>query len=364
MSSPTIQQLANELGVHKATVSRALSGKPGVSDGVRRRILEMADQRGFFPNGQARSLATSRTETIALVFCDETSEFLTNPFYSKVLAGIAAETAKHEFSLAFCSLLTDRLGRSPLPKIMRERRADGYLFVGDQDDALIRYAHNLNYPLVLVDHRFGGGRFDSVAINNVDGARKAVEYLISLGHSRIGFVGGSLRSPSFEERLSGYREALAAHQIPFDESLVQVGASYAGRENMLNLLNLPETPTAVFVCNDVNAAKAIKAINEKNLKVPDDISVVGFDDSFRASECWPQLTTMRADAEVMGRMAVRRLVKRVAKEAAVPEQVFMDAELVIRGSTGFPKPGRRSAGSRKTQQTTGSTQHKEQYHDA
>jgi DNA-binding LacI/PurR family transcriptional regulator len=238
------------------------------------------------------------------------------------------------------------------------------LFVGDQDDALIRYAHNLNYPLVLVDHRFGGGRFDSVAINNVDGARKAVEYLISLGHSRIGFVGGSLRSPSFEERLSGYREALAAHQIPFDESLVQVGASYAGRENMLNLLNLSETPTAVFVCNDVNAAKAIKAINERNFKVPDDISVVGFDDSFRASECWPQLTTMRADAEVMGRMAVRRLVKRVAKEAAVPEQIFMDAELVIRGSTGFPKPGRRSAGSRKIQQTTGSTQHKEQYHDA
>jgi DNA-binding LacI/PurR family transcriptional regulator len=112
MSSPTIQQLANELGVHKATVSRALSGKPGVSDGVRRRILEAADQRGFFPNGQARSLATSRTETIALVFCDETSEFLTNPFYSKVLAGIAAETAKHEFSLAFCSLLTARCRKS------------------------------------------------------------------------------------------------------------------------------------------------------------------------------------------------------------------------------------------------------------
>lgn len=353
MSSPTLQQLADELGVHKATVSRALSGKSGVSESVRRRILEMADQRGFFPNGQARSLATSRTETIALVFCDETSEFLTNPFYSKVLAGIAEETAEHEFSLAFCSLSTDRLGRDPLPKIMRERRADGYLFVGDQDDELIRYAHNLNYPLVLVDHRFGGGCFDSVAIDNVGGARKAVEYLISLGHRRIGFVGGSLHSPSFEERLSGYREALAAHGISFDESLVQVGSSYAGRENMLNLANLAEKPTAVFVCNDVNAAKAIKAIRERNLNVPDDISVVGFDDSFRASECWPQLTTMRADAEVMGRMAVRRLVKRIAREAAVPEQVLMDTELVVRGSTGFPKQGRRLAGSRKIQQTTG-----------
>ena len=365
MSSPTLQQLADELGVHKATVSRALSGKPGVSEVVRRQILDRADQRGFFPNGPARSLATSRTETLALVFCDETSEFLTNPFYSKVLAGIASETAKHEFSLAFCSLRTDRQRRSPLPKIMRERRADGYLFVGDQDDRLIRYAHNLNYPLVLVDHRFGGERFDSVAIDNIGGARQAVDYLVSLGHRRIGFVGGSLHSPSFEERLTGYRESLMAHEIPLEASLIQIGESGAGHVNMSNLLNLPKIPTAVFVCNDVHAMRAIRAIHERNKKVPDDFSVVGFDDSVRALECWPQLTTMHVDAETMGRTAVRRLVQRMNIGAAAPEQVLVDAKLVVRGSTGFPKPVRCPVGSRKTKQTTHeSDQPREPYHDA
>lgn len=340
--SSTMQELAAELGVHKATVSRALSGKPGVSDEVRRRILRIALQRGFFPNGQARTLATSRTETLALVFCDATSEFMTNPFYSKVLAGIAAETTRHEFSLAFCSLSAhDPMGRRTiLPKIMRERRADGFLFVGDQNDLLVRYAHNLSYPLILVDHRFGNGQFDTVAINNRRGGRQAVEHLLSLGHRRIAFVGGSLRSPSFEERLLGYRDALEAARLPFDESLVRLGGSYAGHENMKRLLDLPEPPTAVFVCNDLNAAKALKAIHERGLFVPEDVSVVGFDDSSRAVEAWPPMTTMRVDAETMGRAAVKLLLARIAEPAQPVQQVFVDAEMVVRQSTSAPRaPG-------------------------
>lgn len=333
-----MQQLAAEVGVHKATVSRALSGKPGVSENVRRRILRAAMQKGFFPNGQARTLATSRTETLALVFCDETSEFLTNPFYSKVLAGIAAETIHQEFSLAFCSLLAcDTRGRRQLlPKIMRERRADGFLFVGDQNDLLIRYASNLGYPLVLVDHRFEGGEFDTVAINNFEGGRRAVEHLLAFGHRRIGFVGGSLRSPSFEERLAGYRAALEAAGLTVDENLVRLGGSHAGQENMGKLLELPEPPTAVFICNDVNAVKALKAMREHGLVVPRDISVIGFDDSSRAVEAWPPLTTMRVEAEKMGTLAVRMLLARIESPSKPAEEVFVEAELVLRQSTAAP----------------------------
>ena len=334
---PTIKDLADELGVHKATVSRALCGKPGVSQAVRQKILRTALQRGFYPNGQARSLATSRTETVALVFCDETSDFLTNPFYSKVLAGIASEIKNRAFSLAFCSLSVEQAqGRNPLPKIMRERRADGYLFVGDQHDSIIKYAHNLGYPLVLVDHRYGGRKFDTIAIDNVEGGRKAVEHLISLGHRRIGFVGGSLRSPSFKERLDGYRAALEAHGYPADADLVQLGASQGGHETMLKLLALPQPPTAVFASNDVNAVRALKAIQEKGLKVPEDVSVIGFDDSARASESWPPLTTMRVDAEHMGRLAVQKLLARVEQEERPVDLVLVGAELVVRQSTAAP----------------------------
>ena len=339
--NPTIQELAEALGVHKATVSRALGGKPGVSGRLRQRILRAAGRMGFYPNGQARSLATSRTETVALVFCDETSDFLTNPFYSKVLAGVAAETAQHSYSLAFCSLSSDvRLRGSALPKIMRERRADGFLFVGDQDDALIGYCHNLDYPLILVDHRYGGGRFDTVAIHNVAGARRAVEHLLELGHRRIGFVGGSLRSPSFRERLEGYRAALTAAGLAVDDGLVQLGESRGGHENMMKLLDLAEPPTAVFACNDANAVRAVKAARERGLRVPEDLSVVGFDDASCAIETWPHLTTMRVDAEEMGRLAVRRLVARINGHKGPAEESILVSRLVARDSTTFPKGAR------------------------
>lgn len=334
--APTIQDLADELGVHKATVSRALSGKPGVGDAMRRKILRMAAERGFYPDGQARSLATSRTETVALVFCDDTSEFLTNPFYSEVLSGIAAETERHAYSLAFCSMsLNDPSNRrGALPKIMRERRADGFLFVGDQEDVLINYARNLGYPLVLVDHRYGQERYDTVAIDNASGSRRAVEHLLDLGHRRIGFVGGSLRSPSFEERLRGYRAALESRGLPYDPALVQLGESHAGYENMMKLLALSRPPTAVFACNDVNAVKAMRAIYEKGLKVPEDVSVVGFDDSQRACETWPQLTTMHVDAVQMGTLAAAALVRRIQEGPGEARQTDIDARLVVRQSTG------------------------------
>ncbi len=332
--SPTIQDLAVELGVHKATVSRALSGRPGVSPAVRRRILDTAGHRGFFPHGPARTLATAKTETIALVFCDETSEFLTNPFYSRMLAGIATETTAHGYSLAFCSFSLSVPGiRSPLPKILRERRADGFLFAGDQEDSLIKAAHNLGYPVVLADHQLGRGKFDTVVINNVAGGRRAVEHLIGLGHRQIGFVGGSLRSPSFAERLEGYQEALAARGLPSRPGWIQLGESLGGFENMLKLLDLPKPPTAVFGCNDVNAVRAIRAIERRGLRVPEDVSVIGFDDSSRASESWPLVTTLRVDAAGMGRAAVRRLIERIEKRAGAPARTVFEAELVVRQST-------------------------------
>jgi len=332
--APTIQDLAAELGVHKATVSRALSGKPGVSDDVRKRILHAAYEHGFYPNGTARSLATSVTETIALVFCDETSDFLTNPFYSKVLAGIAEETSRTGFSLAFCSFSLPVKGkRQVLPKIMRERRADGFLFVGDQDDTLIKYTRNLGYPLVLIDHLFGKNQFDAVSIDNVKGGKLAVKHLVELGHQRIGFIGGSLDSPSFAQRREGYRAGLVEAGLTEEPALIQVGDNHGGYEHMLKLLAMRRPPSAVFACNDVNAVKAVKAIQEMGFSVPHDVSIVGFDDSRRASETWPTLTTIRVDAEAMGRMGVEKLVARIQGNRNPPRQTLIDVKLVIREST-------------------------------
>lgn len=333
----TIQDLASEFGVDKATASRALRGKPGVSDDLRARIVERARALGFHPNAQARSLATGRTETIGLVFCDETSYFLQNPFYSAVLAGIVSEANARGYALSFCSVSWRDYEAGELPKVMRERRADAFLFVGDQQQSLIGETRRAGFPLVLVDHRVHGENFRCVVIDNIDGACQAVEHLVSLGHRRIGYVSGALKSPSFSERLSGYRAAIRAHRADGDADLVQVGAEgEAGYECMKRLLALPRPPTAVFACNDVNAVQAMKALHEAGLRVPRDASVVGFDDSRIATDLWPALTTMRVDKHEMGRLAVRELLKALEGEPDGEREIAVKTTLVVRESTARP----------------------------
>jgi LacI family transcriptional regulator len=337
--SPNIQELAISLGVHKATVSRALRGKPGVSEPVRRRILDAAALGGFYPNGQARALSTDRTEVIVLAFCDATSAFLSNPFYSMVLEGIAHETADRGFSLAFCSLSNGsrKFGDDALPKVILERRADGVLFVGDVDERTVLRTRELGHPVVLADHSIRGAAIDTVVADNRGGARAAVEYLLSLGHRRIGFVGGSLRSQSFDERLQGFREALGANGCPCPESFIQVGEHDEGRRNMSRLLLARQRPTAIFACNDATALHALNAVYEKGLGVPNDLSLIGFDDSRCAVEAWPHLSTMRIDAKQLGRAAVRTLFGRLENEDAPPVATTLPAALVIRSTTAQPK---------------------------
>ncbi|MFH0954016.1 MAG: LacI family DNA-binding transcriptional regulator [Verrucomicrobiota bacterium] len=331
----TIKDLAAEFGVDKATASRALRGKPGVSSELRDRIVAGAKTLGFFPNAQARSLATGKTETLALVFCDETSWFFENPFYSGVLAGIASESNARGFTLAFHSLASAKFrpGDS-LPKEIRGHRADGFLFVGDQNDALITAVSEARYPVVLVDHSVPGADLPAVTVANTSGARSAVEYLISLGHRRIGFVSGWLKSPSYRERLAGYKAALQAHRCDRDPSLVRTHGKDAGYEGMRELLALPSPPTAVFAANDVLAVTAVAAIHHKGLRIPQDVSIMGFDDSRCATDTWPPLTTMRVDKRLMGQLAVRKLIGLIQRKDAGPRQTPLDVNLVIRDSTG------------------------------
>ncbi len=221
-----------------------------------------------------------------------------------------------------------------LPKVMRERRADAFLFVGDQQDTLIKETRRAGYPLLLVDHQIRGENCHSVVIDNIDAACRAVEYLISIGHRRIGYIGGSLKSPSFQERLAGYRAAIRAHRGDEDSDLVQIGPEgEAGFLCMQRMLGIAKRPTAVFACNDVNAVQAMKAIHKKGLRVPEDISVMGFDDSRIATDVWPSLTTMRVDENLMGRTAVRLLLALRAGSNDVPRETLLKADLVVREST-------------------------------
>ena len=335
--SVSLKLLAQEFGVDKATVSRAISGKAGVNAELRQRIVGRAAELGYTPNVQARSLSTGRTETLALIFCDETSRFLENPFYSCVLSGIASETFSLHLNLTFysvsgCHYRADTI----LPEQLRGNRADGFLFVGNQHNTLIAAAQNNKIPFVLIDHVVPGIAYPAVMIDNKQAAQTAVEHLIRLGHERIAFISGSLRCPSFHERRQGYTTALRAHGIRVSPELIlddELDDSYSC---MRHLLSLEHPPTAVFAANDPLAIQAMRAVYDRGLHIPRDISIVGFDDSRCATDAWPGLTTMHVDKELMGRLGVKKLVGLTKNRRLTPMVNYLRARLLVRESTAPP----------------------------
>ncbi|MBN1269194.1 MAG: LacI family DNA-binding transcriptional regulator [Kiritimatiellae bacterium] len=336
----TIKDIAKIVGVNVATVSRALNEKPGVSPELRRQIAKKAAEMNYLPHGQARGLVTQRTETVGLMFDIETGAFLSNPFYGEVLAGIESEMRVRNYSLMFASAADQEiLSLNQLPKFAVEHRVDGILIVGSLEAHVIRLLRDVDLPFLMIDYHLPNEHIDAVVADNRRGGRLAAEHLIKLGHRRIAFVGGGpLDHGNFAERLEGYREALAAASIPYKEELVQGGAVEAGYDSMLKVLERAPDVTAVVGCNDANALGAMRAVRSRQMSIPEEISVVGFDDISAAAEAWPPLTTVRVDKRAMGRAAAQRLLQKTeSKEPSPPYETVFPTEIVVRESTAAPK---------------------------
>ncbi|MBN1268183.1 MAG: LacI family DNA-binding transcriptional regulator [Kiritimatiellae bacterium] len=336
----TIRHIAAAVGVNTGTVSRALNNKPGVRPSLRRRILRVAEDLGYRPNGHARGLVTHRTECIGLLSRIEATAFLSNPFYAEVIAGIEAETRRSNFTLMVASVGSEA-GQpdGALPKFVAEHRVDGILVVGAVEPDVVRRLRSCGYPLVVVDYHLAEDELDSVISDNRRGARAATEHLIELGHRQIAFVGGGpLDTGNFGERLQGYRAALEAYGIAYQEDLVQGGSLGGGFDSMARILDRAPDVTGVFACNDANALAAMAALRARQVAVPNDMSVIGYDDIAAACESWPPLTTMRVDRYAMGCMAARRLFEKISGGGDQPPcETVLAPELTVRASTASPR---------------------------
>ena len=213
--------------------------------------------------------------------------------------------------------------------------ADGLLLVLPRDPgAYLETLRQHNFPHVLIDHRGSDETIPAVAAANRQGAYSATAYLVELGHHRIGFITGAMDQICAQDRLAGYKTALADHGIAFDPELVREGdffqpLGYAGASA---LLELPHPPTAIFASNDVSAFGAMEAVREHGLRIPDDVSVVGFDDIPQAAHVHPRLTTVRQPLEKMGRTATRMLLEYINDPQRPIERVELPTELVLRQS--------------------------------
>jgi LacI family transcriptional regulator len=326
--SITIRDVAERTGVDRSTVSRALNGKGRMSQATRERIKRVACELGYRPNMLAKGLATQKTGNIGVAI-DKRHLPIGSSFYGVILEAAEAAASQHGYHIIF-SVLRDH---SP-PQWVLERRVDGLLLLGTDIGEELVLPLQREVPVVLVDNHLAG--VDSVLGDNVGGARLAVEHLITHGHKRIAFVAETLVDLSFRERFEGYRQALTAQGIPFDECLVAEGGRRpdSDRIAMAKLLESQPWPTAIFGANDYMAIGAMTVVKAAGLRVPEDMAVIGFDDGDKAPIVEPPLTTVHVPRDRMGEVATQRLMARLADPGLPLAKIVLPTELAIRTSCG------------------------------
>jgi DNA-binding LacI/PurR family transcriptional regulator len=335
----TIKDVAQKARASTSAVSVVLSGKQGtvrVAEATRQRILKAAEELGYQPHPLAQSLVSRRTGVLGLVFPYAGAFTDNNPFNTQIMAGVMAAATERHYNLMLHTRL-DAEWHELQAKMLLDPRVDGIVLVTPiKGNPLVQNLLDADKPFVAIGCEILSDRLFCVNADDFGGARIAVEHLIRLGHERIAhLVGGRHCSCSFD-RLEGYKAALKKNGIKLHPDLViecgfDVGQGSAATRQ---LLQQPRKPTAIFTCGDLAAVGAVKAVKELGLRVPEDVAVVGYDDSWAAPTAQPPLTTIKVPIANMAATATRMLVELVEGREPTPRQVVMPVNLVIRESCG------------------------------
>lgn len=331
----SIKEIAKIANVSPATVSKALNKRKDVGEATRLKILKIAESLDFVPSSIGRNLKNRKTENVGVIVIRESQPLSGNPFYSRVLEGIEVELAINNYNLILHLLPNDN--GTTLPKMLREKQVDGVILMCVVKPDFVERLRSLKINAILIDPQINTNDFNQVHIDNEHGAFEAVQHLINSGHKRIGFISGELHRLSFAQRFKGYKKALKFHNIPFDKELVQSGGLEKGYDHVTKLLQLQNRPTAIFSANDINAIYGYKAITDLGLSVPDDVSVIGFDDIELAKMASPPLTTVRVYKEELGSIAVRMLLQKINDDLDKSMTTLVPTKLVKRESVSNKK---------------------------
>jgi DNA-binding LacI/PurR family transcriptional regulator len=333
---PSIKDIARIAKVSHPTVSRALRNSPLVNPHTAERIRNIAREAGYQASAVARGLVMRRTSTIGLVVTS-----VADPFISGVVRGVEQTARDLGYSVMLADSDADPVREQRIVQSFAEQRLDGIIVTSSRVGALyLSMLEEMRVPIILINNQYPGPFVHAVMIRNVEGTRAAVGHLIKLGHRRIAYIGDQFGYQSDVERMSGYREALEAARIPFQAEFVvhADGKTEAAIGAMNSLFEREDPPTAICCYNDMTALGAIHAIHARGLRVPEDVSVTGFDDLFFAPYIQPPLTTVRQPVHRMGQLAMENLVKLISGEESVAH-IKVDAELVVRQSTAPARAG-------------------------
>jgi LacI family transcriptional regulator len=342
----TIRQLARISGVSIGTVSRALNGYSDVNPATRERIMRLARELDYTPAAAARSLVTQRSHLVGVFL--ETGEGhpdpFSNPFFYEVLVGLkyAIGAAGYDLLLFASERPGNGYGEHSFLKRARHHNVAGVVLMDvDPDDAEVRRLTRSDLPCVGVDVELVGPQTEYVISDNAAGIGMAMRHLHDLGHRRIATITGLLDTRPGADRLRAYRSEMQALGLAYRDEYVAYGDFYveSGHQAMAKLIALPEPPTAVVAASDLMALGAIRAVAEAGGSVPNDVSVIGFDDIQLAGHVHPSLTTLRQDKAGLGAEAGRALLALIDGKADTPAVMTLPVELVVRGSTTSPPSG-------------------------
>ncbi|WP_080873215.1 LacI family DNA-binding transcriptional regulator [Oceanobacillus timonensis] len=323
----TIKDVAKLAGVAVSTASYALNNNGRISQTTRDKVLKAAKELNYRKNGMASDLKRTKTNTIALVLSD-----LSGPFYSELIKGVQDIATANGFDLIACSSIGGK--ESTAVKFLMEKRVDGAIILANNiSDAITRQAAQGGLPLVVLDRKMQEEHIYHVKIDNVEGGFKATEYLIEKGHRHISYISGPVDSYDNKNRMKGYQRALAKHQIKEYSKWNLKGdfTKEGGYRATRLLIAQGELPTAIFYGNDEMAIGGLQVLKENQIRVPEDISIIGYDDIQLSEYVTPSLTTIKHPKYEVGALSVH-LIFQLLEGTQINEQYKLSTELVERES--------------------------------
>jgi LacI family transcriptional regulator len=326
----TVKDVSQAAGVSTATVSRVLAGFDEVSEETRQRVLEAAKTLNYQPNRNARNLRKNTTSKIGVIISD-----IQNPFFGSVVRGIEKVTIKDDYTIILGNSDEDPERENKLIAMLLEEGVAGIVLVPTNADVgSYGPLFGSGTPIVVIDRQLPLSNLDMVLVNGAAGAELAVDHLVSLGHKKIGYVGGMKHLSVMHEREQGYLNALKKHNLPIIPEYLRQGNNRqdGGHDAVCELLSLEQPPTAILIANNLMTLGGLQAIHESGLEIPEQVSLVGFDDMDWATSLRPPLTVVAQPAYEMGETAASILLDHIRNLEQPHRIVVLDTRLIIRAS--------------------------------
>jgi DNA-binding LacI/PurR family transcriptional regulator len=332
----TIKDVAKEANVAPSTVSRVIIDSPSISKKTKERVREVMERLGYYPNLQARSLVGKMTQAFGVIMPNSAYHSFQNPFFAEILRGISMQANQSEYGMYLSTSATEEKVYEEVVAMVQGKRVDGILLLySKKHDKVMDYLEKMKFPFVVVGRPYlKEEKITFVDNDNFILTKQLTEYLIELGHSTIGFVGGNPDFIVTHDRLTGYREALKDSGITYHRDLVihEEDMKESGMEAIEKLIKLPTSPTALVCQDDLVAYEIINHLEKLEVQVPGDMSIIGFNNLALSQHYRPPLTSVDINIFQLGYEATSNLIKRINDPTLPPEKIIVPTQLVERSS--------------------------------